>query len=66
MFPLGWPAAERSPGLPRPCLAAEKTETPGAGPFLWGLPPAGPGLSSWGALDGQVGQGRAWCIQALD
>lgn len=38
--PLGWAAAERSLELPEPCLATERTEAPGSGPFLWGQHPA--------------------------
>ena len=52
---------EGTEGLPRPCLAAERTESPGAGPFLWGQHPAGPGMSLPRCFDGQMGQEWAWC-----
>lgn len=52
---------EGTKGLPRPCLAAERTESPAAGPFLWGQHPAGPGVSLPRCFDGQTGQGWAWC-----
>ena len=52
---------EGTKGLPRPCLAAERTESPGAEPSLWGRHSAGPGMSLPRCSDGQTGQGWAWC-----
>lgn len=78
--PLGWAAAERSLELPQPCLATERPEAPGSGPFFWGQHLAAPaclqeagvmGLELWrgwwgkGLMEEGADGGRGWCRWGL-